>query len=326
MPAIRKYFPNNALIFCTTRTEIGLPFIASHLMNFLLSGILARAQELYPVKVCHYIFLANHFHMLLVIENPEDISRFIGYVKAESAHVVNRLLNRRQRTIWTDGYDSPLVLTVKDALDVITYIYLNPSRSSLVAKIEEYPGISSWNMYSTQTHTSECKRIDRDAIVPLLSPALSINEQKQILEMYRHKPGTNCTLHLTPDAWMDCFPELRNACSIEINNRLLHMIRQGEAKYAAKRAKEKRGVIGSTSLRRESMTKEYTPSTFGQKSICKCYDKKLRQSVIRHFRTLGSIAKEIYTRWKAGETNLRMPPGLLAPRMPVLASALAIPI
>jgi REP element-mobilizing transposase RayT len=132
MPRNRKYFANKTVLFVTSRAEEGLPFPCNAVMNLILWGILARAREKHQIKVCHFIFLANHLHMLLVVENPEHVSSFVGYIKCESAHAVNRLLGRRKRTIWEDGYDSPVVLTPDSALNCIGYIYGNPARANLV--------------------------------------------------------------------------------------------------------------------------------------------------------------------------------------------------
>ena len=70
MPENRKYFTHQSVLFCTARTEVGLPLVASHCMNFILWGILARAKELYAVKVCHFVFMANHLHMVIVYPVP----------------------------------------------------------------------------------------------------------------------------------------------------------------------------------------------------------------------------------------------------------------
>lgn len=325
MPENRKFFPHNAVVFCTARTEVGLPFVATLLMNFILWGILARAKEQFAVKVCHFIFMANHFHMLLVVDNPEDVSRFIGYVKAESAHAVNRLLGRRQRTIWKDGYDSPLVLTARDALKCIRYIYLNPSKPSLVSSIDEYPGVSSWELFRSGNATKRCARLSRDAMSPLFSPALSINEQKRLVAQYEVLASSSHSFQLEPDAWMQCFPELTGTHADDLNQQLVSEIRQMEATYAEQRLKDKKDVLGSTALRRESMTKEYVPTSFGRKSICLCFDKSYRKAFINTYRALCAVAADVFRRWREGDTSVRMPPGLCAPHVPSLASALSVP-
>src|SRR5690606_7274325 len=102
MPENRKYFVNRTAHLITSRTEEGLPLVPSLIMNFIIWCILARARTLYRVRVSHFLFMANHFHMLIVVDDPEHLSPFVGYVKAETAHAINRLLGRRKKTVWAD--------------------------------------------------------------------------------------------------------------------------------------------------------------------------------------------------------------------------------
>ena len=320
----RKYFPHNSVIYITARTEVGLPLVATHIMNFFIWGILAKARSMHEVKVCHFLFMYNHLHMVLVVDNPEHVSEFMGYVKGEIAHAVNRLLGRRQRTIWCNGYDSPLLLTPADVMKYIRYTYLNPVKASLVDRVKEYPGVSSWEMFVSRNHKVQYKKTSRSDLRPLALPALSVNEQLRLLNYYKQQEGTEHEFILEPYAWMKCFPELSAVSEEQMREELLTEIQQWEEKYREERKSEKRAVVGATALRRQSMLKEYEPKKFGRRMICISSDKKLRRAVIKHFRGICELATEIYRRWKCGELSWKLPPGLLAPRVPTLASAIFI--
>ena len=320
----RKYFPNKAVVFCSSRTETGLPFVSSYNMNYILEGILARASELYDVSICHGIFMANHFHMLIVVNNPEDVSAFFGYVKTESSHAVNRLLGRAQRTIWEDGYDSPIVLTADKVEHYIKYIYLNPVSANLVESIKDYPGVSSWEMFSSGSKQKQARRLRRSSIEALDSPALSINEQKRLVAHYNTLPGTTHTLTLEPNAWMDCFDELVGVDRDTLNNRLMEEIAAEEDRLKKRRAKENKSVVGATRLRRESMSKEYEPTKRSLRMICLSTCKEIRKAFVEAYRLLSQQAQEVYLSWKRGDLTDRIPPGMFAPRVPSLCSALRI--
>ena len=68
-------------------------------MNLLIEGILAKASNDYEIEVNHSIFMANHFHIIVTVINPDDVKEFFRYVKGEIAHVVNRLLGRRKSSL-----------------------------------------------------------------------------------------------------------------------------------------------------------------------------------------------------------------------------------
>jgi len=319
MPRNRKYFPNKSVVLVSTRTETGLPFPPSYHINFLLWGILAKAQSLYSVKVCHFVFMSNHLHMMIVVDNPEDVCKFVGYIKAESAHAINRILGRRQRTIWSDGYDSPVILTAEGAIQFIEYIYVNPTKDYLEESIKQYPGLSSWDMFITGELIKMCKKIRRSSIT-IKNPKLSINMQKKILKEYQDLDGENCFFKLEPNAWMEQFDEYKDEDPLLINAQLIEKITDKEIEFKKERLKEGRLVLGATRLRRQSILHPHVPKKYQHRSICLCFDQGLRKAFIAHFRRLDYEAKSTYRSWQKGDTSKKMPPGIFAPRMPVIAS------
>jgi REP element-mobilizing transposase RayT len=326
MPSPRKYYPHDAALFITSRTEEGLPFVASYLLNFIIEGILARATSMYDITLCHYLFMANHFHMLAVVKNPERVDDFIGYVKAETAHAINRLLGRRQKTVWQAGYDSVIQLTAEDTMNKIQYLYNNAAKANLVESINDYPGLSSWKAFKSGSHSKECKRVSRNSITPLPAPAVSIAEQLRLKESYKRRSGKKYILKLEPNAWMDCFPETRGIKAEVLNAELFERIETQDTAYSAIRKKDGRRVIGATALRRASMLVEYTPKTYGSKKVFSCADPDLRASFREHYKHLCALAREAYLAWKQGDFSFKIPPGMLAPRVPALVSALPIQI
>jgi REP element-mobilizing transposase RayT len=293
-------------------------------MNFIIWGILARARTLYPVKVCHFVFMANHFHMLLVVDDPEDVSKFIGYTKAEIAHAINILLGRTQKTIWSEGYDSPVILTSENVLHYINYIYTNPTKPNLVDSIDQYPGVSSWQMFTKDISDKAHKHLSRDSIPRLAFAALTISEQRKLVQYFLDPEtrGSEETFTLEPYAWMECFSEYRDASQQEVKKLIIDTVRASEKKLKEKRKKDKKSVIGATSLRRQSMLKDYAPKKHSRRMICISSDIALRKRFISHFKTLCARAEKMYEKWKLGHIHLRVPPGMLAPAVPVLAADL----
>lgn len=293
----------------------------SYVINAIIWGILAAARARYRVRICHFVFLANHLHMILVVENPAHVPDFMRYVKSEITHAVNRLLGRHKKTIWEEGYDSPNLRTSAKVIHYIKYIYLNPSRAHLVDSIKEYPGVSSWEMFVNNIHKTQHARIPRPLIEPLYSPALSINEQRLLTSRWENLGLQRDEFILEPWAWVEAFPSIDiEAC----RSKILRDIEQVEQHYREKRRRKKRGVIGATALRRQSMTKEHTPKARGRRMIVICEDKELRKRFLDHFRALCKIAADAYESWKKGDFTPKIPPGMFAPRVPVLASALPV--
>ena len=179
MPNNRKFFAKDTICFITTSTEQGLPFIPTIIINAILKGIIARAQMLYGQQICHFVFMANHFHLVLLITNPETVSNFIGYIKSKSANAINRLLGIEKQTVWCEGFDSPIILDADAAIDKIIYTYLNPSKARLVDSIDQFPGISSWNAFTKHKNSKKVRWIRPSTISPLPSLEMTFSEAKQ---------------------------------------------------------------------------------------------------------------------------------------------------
>lgn len=313
MPENRKYFINKSVILVTARTEDGLPFVPNYLMELIIWGILAQAQTLYPVRICSFVFMANHFHLLLVVDDPENIPKFVGYLKAELAHAVNRLCGRRRKTIWCEGYDSPTILTAEDAERYLRYIYLNPAKANLVESIEQYPGVSSWKMLVQGKTRKRCKRVPRDLLRELPSGGLSIREQRDLVAYFEREVKQSCELVLEPFAWLECFQEFSEETVAKYREQLISTVKEEEQRLSSERRRNGRTVVGSTALRRQSMFKEYNPKKFSKKMICICSDIPLRKQFIAHFKHLAHKASRVFQRWKIGDFSLSMPPGMFAP-------------
>ena len=148
MPSPPRILLPDYPVLITTRIQEGLPLIASPWMKLALAVIFAKAQEQFGVTLCHYIVMANHLHLILVVKCADSIAVFMNYIKTESAHIVNAKLGRRQRSVWCKGYDALPILTLENTIDRIAYLYANPSRADLVNNIDEYPNLSSWSMFT----------------------------------------------------------------------------------------------------------------------------------------------------------------------------------
>src|SRR5690606_33506444 len=133
-----KHFVHGELYCITSRTEEGLPFFALEFWGPLYHSILARALEQYPVELVAHLLMPNHLHLMIIPINPEDVPNFIGYIKQELAHAVNQCDGRMKRTIWDEGYDSPVILDYDKAIETLVYIFTNSQNALLSKSIDSY--------------------------------------------------------------------------------------------------------------------------------------------------------------------------------------------
>ncbi|MBN8611228.1 MAG: transposase [Deltaproteobacteria bacterium] len=107
---------------------------------------LAKMLELYDVKLVAFVFMGNHFHVLVALREDRlpDIMRDF---KGGLAKALNRLLGRRG-ALWMERYDDDAVLDDDAADAAVHYFHANPVRAHVVEKAEAYPGVSSWRAYA----------------------------------------------------------------------------------------------------------------------------------------------------------------------------------
>jgi REP element-mobilizing transposase RayT len=315
-----KCYIHNTPVYITTSVQEGLPLVATTYMNLIVEGILAAAQTKYPVTFCGYCVMANHIHILLVVQNPNDVYKFLGYLKCELAHAINRLLGRNQRSVWVEGYDSPTILTPMTVWEKLRYIHLNPVKANLVERCGEFPGVSSYEALLAGGMTKKCRRVARDSITALPKRKLSQDEQEQLTEILREAPGANYELEVEPWAFLKCFEEEKNLDHFSYLERFLKELTDEEKHYARIRTKP---VIGAHALSLEDPRTPYSSNRSGKKMICLSEDINLRKRFIGWFKDQCEIARQVYLDFRDRNIPLSPPPGFFRPGGTLCANLLA---
>lgn len=309
MPSPPRILVPEYPVLITTRVEEGLPFACRQVIELIIWSTLAKAQTIYGVKLCHFIFMANHVHLVLTVQCPDSIAAFMNYLKTETGHAINKLRGRRNRTVWVDGYDAVPILTLDDTIEKIAYIYTNPQKANLVEKIEHYPGVSSWEMYTKNELSKEVPRITRPSIHPSCTVQSLTDESLEKTTQFT----------LSPDAWMSLFGVQKDSIS-NVNIRIHKRIRALEAEHSETRQRQNKKVLGAKRLELQPIDVPYSPSKFSRRMWCICKDLELRKSFINSLKALIDSARHVYNLWKKGHTKERYPAGMFPPRFPRLVN------
>ena len=275
---VRKIFTPGAVYFVTTRMQEGLPLVAAEYMQLILNGIIARAQAQFNVTICHQIILSNHYHGLLIAEDAVGIPKFIGYIKRESTHAVNRLLGRHSRKLWEESYDAPHMSTPEDVLEKIVYIYTNPQKAHLVDRIEDYPNISTWREFQSDDSTEVMhKRIARGLIPELPKIHPTGRRGKTFARGLLALEGEKNTLVISPHDWMDCYGKTKGGDISSLRGEVVERVRKKESQLRELRSQNDQGVLGAKALKEQSIKKKYRPKSHsGRRCYCHSQNKKLR--------------------------------------------------
>jgi hypothetical protein len=71
-----RFIPEGgSLVEVTCRTVQGRHLLRpSRQLNEVLAGVLGRAQRLYSITICAFVFLSSHYHLLLDVEDAHQLA------------------------------------------------------------------------------------------------------------------------------------------------------------------------------------------------------------------------------------------------------------
>lgn len=109
----------------------------------LIVGILARGQRATRMKVCAFVYLSNHCHLLLRVRDARQMAEFMRYVNSNIAREVARLYGWREK-VWGRRYADVVVSHERKAqLGRLRYLLVQGVKEGLVASPFHWPGASS---------------------------------------------------------------------------------------------------------------------------------------------------------------------------------------
>lgn len=320
----KKLFLSGQVYFITFNTEEGLPFVPLAFMNTLIRSAIARAQRLYPVTIIGFTFQANHCHIIIRVIDPEAVSSFIGYLKAECAHYLNALLGRKQRTVWAARFDDPIVLDLQTAIKYLCYTLLNPVKDGLVDAMHEYPGVSSYHELLEGRGEIAAKNIPRNAVYALKNPDRPDLEDEFLREYYQSESFEDLSIKVDPEALRLTYPETRDMSREDFRRILLDNLREAEARFRRERGENP--PVGAKRLCQASILQSHTPPKSGRKMLCVAASKEVRIPYIRFYRARRGNAEAVFEQWKAGDLAVPFPAGMCAPHPPRIANLWPPPI
>jgi REP element-mobilizing transposase RayT len=105
-----RFIPEGgSLVETTCRTLQGrLLLRPSPQLNDIILGVLGRAQRFYPLEIVGYVFASNHDHLLLRVEDAQQLSKFMEYFQGNLAREVARLTGWEDK-VWSRRYQAILV-------------------------------------------------------------------------------------------------------------------------------------------------------------------------------------------------------------------------
>lgn len=324
----RRLIRSKRVVEVILRVKTGLPFTALVAMQLLIESALARAQRDKKVILCHYLWMGNHVHMLLVSLCPEGTVNFYQELQKKLADSLKRLLGRHRLSMWEGDPVVAEVLDVEGAIGRIAYLYANPARADLVDTVSAYPGVSTWSVFENAPNSVEAISsksapwIRLPTIRPLSSRSLSERQDAALAARFRAGATRSHALEVHPNAWMKVF-KIKGAERIEeINQRIRKLIEVNEQTARELRACSGKKLVGPEQLRRQEIFRPHEPKKRERRIFVIASDVEERMAYIEHHDRISKQCRELYLRMRQGDYSGAWPPGTFRPPLGVIACAL----
>jgi len=268
-------------------------------VNKLILGILGRAQAKYPVEIFAFVFLSNHFHLLMRASSVRQMAKFVGFVKSNIAKELGRLHDWKQ-TFWGGRYYSaPLADdSVEDETARFMYILSNGCKEGLVASPLDWPGVSSAQALYRGETTMQGIWYDRTAEFH----ARIRGEQKLF--------PTVQTVHLSP------LPFLAESTPAEQREYVVAAVRQIEQETRERHKENGTKLLGARNIERRNS--HDSPNDFHPSPApwFHCMNRE-QYRAMRAARAITVAAyREAAERLRRGDTDVEFPEGTFPPAAP----------
>ncbi len=118
-------------------------------VNAIILGVLASVADRFDVEIFAFVFMSNHFHMLVRCRSCR-LSEFMGQWQGELARQLNKHWGRPGGGSFFEGrFKAAPILDDDELLNKVRYTLCNPCASNLVSHPKLWPGLSSWRIHKT---------------------------------------------------------------------------------------------------------------------------------------------------------------------------------
>lgn len=129
------------------------PGLCESLCEMFMAAV-EEAKNKFGFALGAFVLMGNHYHLMIGTRPnaPEgQISDILHAIHSVFAHRYNREMGRRGQ-VFLERFSSPVVENIRHAVNAITYIHENPSRSQMEAPAD------TWKYSSFQAHASKGER------------------------------------------------------------------------------------------------------------------------------------------------------------------------
>jgi REP element-mobilizing transposase RayT len=285
-----------AIYFVTNRCfQQRVLFRPSNEVNRIILGALAREAAKHHVRLFAFVFMSNHFHMLvqpMFMNLPEFMRDFQSSVARE----LNRL-HGRDGKFFERRYSSEQVLDDEAFLDRLNYTLNNPCNDNLVRHIEDWPGVSSWDFHTTQ------------------EPMVGEWPDRKVLRRLRRKDDDVCKedAYETYELELATPPMFDDLDAAEAQAKICEHVNEGARELQKERARRRIKCAGPAKIMAKHWSDGRKAPKKSARPLCQSGCEKLRREHREQVWATTDAYKDAMGRWREGKSNPSFPDGTIPP-------------
>ena len=125
-------------------------------LSFLTEETLVPMNES-GFKLGAWVFLPNHYHLLLYADDLKTLSQTIRKIHSRTATILNRKNNKTGKKIWF-RYSDRKIRSENHLAVSINYIHYNPVKHGYVERVDQWP----WSSFHDFVASQGNERVEQD--------------------------------------------------------------------------------------------------------------------------------------------------------------------
>lgn len=305
MPRRIRFFPPASLVEVTCRTIQGrLLLQPTPLVRDMTLGVLARAARLYPVQIHAFVFLSNHFHLLLTVPSAHRLAQFMNFLNSNLAREIGRAVRWRER-FWGRRYQAILVSGEEAAqVERLRYLLSHGAKEHLVERPTDWPG-------------AHCARALLDGLPASgtwFSRTLEYRASRKNNQFDPKAFAETELLELEPlPCWAHLAPEARR-------ERIASLLSVIEEEAAQRTLATGRTPLGRQKLQRQDPHSAPNRAPRGPAPLVHAASRAVRKELRERYRVFASAFHRAAAHLRAGILDVDFPIGSFPPSLPFVAS------
>ena len=136
----RRYYVPNAIVFITQVVEERYPAFRNEIYLQLLRATLRQVKVLHPFSMLGYVFLPDHFHLLIRPTGESNFSQIMHSLKPNFTKAYKQATGvTGPMKFWQKRFYDHIIRDETDLHHHLDYIHFNPVKHGLVTKPEDWP-------------------------------------------------------------------------------------------------------------------------------------------------------------------------------------------